>query len=180
MFAKGNFLYLGFHKKFSLSLSLLCFFLSLSRGETQEFQCMQRRNTTARFVSVAVRAVVILSVEKAAAGAHKPFIFAKSSSSLFKSFVTAHHRLSRFVSTTTPGTTTTRNNNDKNNNNFQRRMRSEIPSVLLPPPIGFDEVVVEGKGKVLQRENEVFYNRPQVVNRDLSLAVIREFQKRRK
>ena len=61
-------------------------------------------------------------------------------------------------------------------------MRSpEIPSsILLPPPIGFDEVVVEGKGKVLQRENEVFYNRPQVVNRDLSLAIVREFQKRRK
>ena len=136
---------------------------------------MQRRNN-ARFVSVAVKAVVIISVEKAAAGA-QPFIFAKSSSSL-KSFVTAH-RLSRFVSTTTPGTTTTRNNN-KNNNNFQRRMSSEIPSMLLPPPIGFDEVVVEGKGKVLQRENEVFYNRPQVVNRDLSLAMIREFQKRRK
>ena len=50
----------------------------------------------------------------------------------------------------------------------------------LPPPPGFDEVVVEGQGKVLQRENEVFYNRPQVVNRDLSLAMIREFQKRRK
>ena len=31
----------------------------------------------------------------------------------------------------------------------------------LPPPPGFDEVVVEGQGKVLQRENEVFYNRPQ-------------------
>jgi len=50
----------------------------------------------------------------------------------------------------------------------------------LPPPDGYDEVVVEGQGKVLQRENEVFYNRPQVVNRDLSLAMIREFQKRRK
>ena len=32
--------------------------------------------------------------------------------------------------------------------------------------------------KVLQRENEVFYNRPQVVNRDLSLAMIREFQEK--
>ena len=139
---------------------------------------MPRRNNNSFsrfFVSVAVKAVVvsISSVEKAAAGVQQPFI----------SFVTAaqHHRLIRgFVSTTTPGTTTARNNNKNKNNNFQRRMRSEIPSVLLPPPRGFDEVVVEGKGKVLQRENEVFYNRPQVVNRDLSLAVIREFQKRRK
>ena len=169
----GKFLHLAAQKIFSLSLLSASF--SHFSEEKREFQCMQRRNN-ARFVSVAVKAVVIISVEKAAAGA-QPFIFAKSSSSL-KSFVTAH-RLSRFVSTTTPGTTTTRNNN-KNNNNFQRRMSSEIPSMLLPPPIGFDEVVVEGKGKVLQRENEVFYNRPQVVNRDLSLAMIREFQKRRK
>ena len=148
---------------------------------------MLRRRNSARFVSVAaVKAVVsISSVEKAKAGVQQqPFLFAKSSSSSsVKSFVTAHHRLiSGFVSTTTPGTTTARNNNkDNNKHNFQRRMRSEeISSVLLPPLIGFDEVVVEGKGKVLQRENEVFYNRPQVVNRDLSLAIIREFQKRRK
>ena len=134
----------------------------------------RRNNSFSRFfVSVAVKAVVvsISSVEKAAAGVQQPFI----------SFVTAaqHHRLIRgFVSTTTPGTTTARNNNkNNNNNNFQRRMRSEIPSVLLPPPRGFDEVVVEGKGKVLQRENEVFYNRPQVVNRGLIAAVIREFQR---
>jgi tRNA (guanine26-N2/guanine27-N2)-dimethyltransferase len=151
---------------------------------------LRRRNSARCFVSVAaVKASVgsISSVEKAKAGVQQqPFLFAKSSSSssVKSSFVTAHHRLlSGFVSTTTPGTTTTRNNNKNNNkHNFQRRMRSpEIPSsILLPPPIGFDEVVVEGKGKVLQRENEVFYNRPQVVNRDLSLAIVREFQKRRK
>ncbi len=144
-----------------------------------------------------VKAGVLLSsaekaafIKKAALGV-EPFIFANSSSSL-KSFVTAHyhhHRFRGFVSTTTttPRTTTTRNNNNKNKTftfDFQRRRMSggsEIPKLqLLPPPIGFDEVVVEGKGKVLQRENEVFYNRPQVVNRDLSLAIIREFQKRRK
>ena len=157
---------------------------------TEFHQCMLRRRNSARcFVSVAaVKASVvgsISSVEKAKAGVQQqPFLFATSSSSSVKSFVTAHHRLiSGFVSTTTPGTTTARNNNKNNNkHNFQRRMRSpEIPSsILLPPPIGFDEVVVEGKGKVLQRENEVFYNRPQVVNRDLSLAIVREFQKRRK
>jgi tRNA (guanine26-N2/guanine27-N2)-dimethyltransferase len=152
---------------------------------------LRRRNNSARcFVSVAaVRAVCSLSsVEKAKAGAQQqqPFLCAtSSSSSSVKSFVTAHHHrlLSGFVSTTTPGTTTARRNNNTNNNthNFQRRMRSEeMPSILLPPPVGFDEVVVEGKGKVLQRENEVFYNRPQVVNRDLSLAIVREFQKRRK
>lgn len=144
-----------------------------------------------------VKAGVLLSsaekaafIKKAALGV-EPFIFANSSSSL-KSFVTAHHHHHRFrgfvsTTTTTPGTTTTRNNNNKNKTftfDFQRRRMSggsEIPKLqLLPPPIGFDEVVVEGKGKVLQRENEVFYNRPQVVNRDLSLAIIREFQKRRK
>ena len=165
------------HKKF-LSLCLL-FFLSLStrrnrsgRGVKQEHQqCMPRNKSF--FVSVVV--------------AVRPFFFAHLTSSSLKSFVTAqnHHRFRGFVSTTTtPGTTATLNNNKKNKNktikDFQRRMSSEIPSMILPPPCGFDEVVVEGKGKVLQRENEVFYNRPQVVNRDLSLAIIREFQKRRK
>ena len=58
--------------------------------------------------------------------------------------------------------------------------RNSFFNIIATTTIGFDEVVVEGKGKVLQRENEVFYNRPQVVNRDLSLAMIREFQKRRK
>ena len=179
--------------KHFLSLRLFFFLITLlARRNTRSFiRCMLRRRNSARcFVSVAaVKASVgsISSVEKAKAGVQQqPFLFAKSSSSssVKSSFVTAHHRLlSGFVSTTTPGTTTTRNNNKNNNkHNFQRRMRSpEIPSsILLPPPIGFDEVVVEGKGKVLQRENEVFYNRPQVVNRDLSLAIVREFQKRRK
>jgi tRNA (guanine26-N2/guanine27-N2)-dimethyltransferase len=123
----------------------------------------------------------------------RPFFFARlRTSSSVKSEVTAH-RLRGFGSTTTTTGTTATTLNTKNNNNnekkknenktikdFQGRMRSEIPLNLLPPPIGFDEVVLEGKGKVLQRENEVFYNRPQVVNRDLSLAMIREFQKRRK
>ena len=45
-----------------------------------------------------------------------------------------------------------------------------------PPPDGFD-VVREGAARVLQRANDVFYNKPQVVNRDLSLAVIREYQR---
>jgi len=48
------------------------------------------------------------------------------------------------------------------------------------PPEGFDSVVREGAARALQRANEVFYNKPQVVNRDLSLAVIREFQRVRK
>ena len=60
----------------------------------------------------------------------------------------------------------------------ERPMR-EMKKILLAPPHGYEEVVVEGLAKVLQRKNEVFYNRPQVVNRDLSLAVIREFQKTR-
>jgi len=36
-------------------------------------------------------------------------------------------------------------------------------------------VVQEGQGRVLQRANDVFYNKAQVVNRDLSLAVLRQF-----
>ena len=45
-------------------------------------------------------------------------------------------------------------------------------------PEGF-EVIREGWARALQRAggDDVFYNKPQVVNRDLSLAVIREFQK---
>ena len=45
-----------------------------------------------------------------------------------------------------------------------------------PPPEGFD-VVREGAARALQRANDVFYNKPQVVNRDLSLAMIREYQR---
>ena len=46
----------------------------------------------------------------------------------------------------------------------------------LDPPEGFT-VLQEGKARILQRENDVFYNKAQVVNRDLSLSVMRQFQK---
>ena len=166
MFAKGNFLYLGFHKKFSLSLPLLCFFLSLSRGETQEFQCMQRRNTTARFVSVAVKAVVILSVEKAAAGA-QPFIFAKSSSLLFKSFVTAHHRLRGFVSTTTPGTPTARNN-DENNNNFQEECAQKFLQYYCHHQLASTKSSSKAKGKSCNEKTRCF-----IIDRKWSIETYR-------
>ncbi|OUS48791.1 hypothetical protein BE221DRAFT_51295, partial [Ostreococcus tauri] len=40
-------------------------------------------------------------------------------------------------------------------------------------------VIREGAARALQRAetDDVFYNKPQVVNRDMSLAVIREFQR---
>ena len=46
----------------------------------------------------------------------------------------------------------------------------------LDPPEGFT-VLQEGKARILQRENDVFYNKAQVVNRDLSLSVMRQFQR---
>ena len=46
----------------------------------------------------------------------------------------------------------------------------------MDPPEGFT-VLQEGKARILQRENDVFYNKAQVVNRDLSLSVMRQFQK---
>lgn len=45
-------------------------------------------------------------------------------------------------------------------------------------PEGFS-VLQEGKARILQRENDVFYNKAQVVNRDLSLSVMRQFQRTR-
>ena len=46
----------------------------------------------------------------------------------------------------------------------------------LEPPEGFT-VLQEGKARILQRANDVFYNKAQVVNRDLSISVMRQFQK---
>lgn len=46
----------------------------------------------------------------------------------------------------------------------------------LDPPEGYT-VLQEGKARILQRENDVFYNKAQVVNRDLSLSVMRQFQR---
>jgi len=46
------------------------------------------------------------------------------------------------------------------------------------PPEGYT-VVQEGSAKVLQRGDEVFYNPAMVVNRDLSIAALREFIKLR-
>ena len=54
------------------------------------------------------------------------------------------------------------------------RARMEDPAA----PSGY-EVIREGRARALQRTetDDVFYNKPQVVNRDMSLAVIREFQR---
>ena len=46
----------------------------------------------------------------------------------------------------------------------------------MEPPEGYT-VLQEGKARILQQANDVFYNKAQVVNRDLSLAVMRQFQK---
>tara|TARA_B110000971_G_scaffold160959_1_gene164533 strand:+ start:3741 stop:5762 length:2022 start_codon:yes stop_codon:yes gene_type:complete len=46
----------------------------------------------------------------------------------------------------------------------------------LPPPEGYT-VLQEGKARILTMQNDVFYNKAQVVNRDISLAVMRQFQK---
>ena len=61
-------------------------------------------------------------------------------------------------------------------NDDARAMASEAGDPKAPE--GF-EVIREGRARALQRAggDDVFYNKPQVVNRDLSLAVIREFQK---
>lgn len=46
---------------------------------------------------------------------------------------------------------------------------SNADEKTLAPPEGFT-VLQEGKARILQRENDVFYNKAQVVNRDLSLS----------
>ena len=46
----------------------------------------------------------------------------------------------------------------------------------IEPPEGF-AVLQEGKARILTQLNDVFYNKAQVVNRDISLAVMRQFQK---
>ena len=46
----------------------------------------------------------------------------------------------------------------------------------IEPPEGF-AVLQEGKARILTQLNDVFYNKAQVVNRDISLAVLRQFQK---
>ncbi len=46
----------------------------------------------------------------------------------------------------------------------------------LPPHEGY-QVLQEGKARILTQQNDVFYNKAQVVNRDVSLAVMRQFQK---
>lgn len=48
------------------------------------------------------------------------------------------------------------------------------PSLCRSIPEGF-ESVSEGKATVLSQGNSVFYNRAQVVNRDISIAVLRWF-----
>ena len=66
--------------------------------------------------------------------------------------------------------------NDRASSSFDMSLVShETPP---PPPEGYS-VVTEGKARILQRANEAFYNKAQVVNRDLSLAVIRQFQRAR-
>jgi tRNA G26 N,N-dimethylase Trm1 len=45
-------------------------------------------------------------------------------------------------------------------------------------PEGFSSVT-EGKATILQQGNSVFYNKAQVVNRDISIAVLRWFIKQR-
>jgi len=57
-------------------------------------------------------------------------------------------------------------------------MSTATGEATLPPPDGF-AVLQEGKARILTNANDVFYNKAQVVNRDLSLAVIRQFQARR-
>lgn len=47
-----------------------------------------------------------------------------------------------------------------------------------PVPDGY-KVLTEGKGSILQKGNDVFYNPAQVVNRDISIAVLRYFVKQR-
>ena len=58
--------------------------------------------------------------------------------------------------------------------------RREVGTMAGDPkaPEGYD-VVREGEARALQRADtdDVFYNKPQVVNRDMSIAVIREFQR---
>ena len=58
--------------------------------------------------------------------------------------------------------------------------RREVGTMVGDPkaPEGYD-VVREGEARALQRADtdDVFYNKPQVVNRDMSIAVIREFQR---
>lgn len=53
-------------------------------------------------------------------------------------------------------------------------MKLACSSLCRTVPEGF-ESVTEGKATVLSKGNSVFYNRAQVVNRDISIAVLRWF-----
>eukprot|EP00850_Spirogloea_muscicola_P006719 SM000032S12103 [mRNA] locus=s32:522953:532169:+ [translate_table: standard] len=59
-------------------------------------------------------------------------------------------------------------------------MAAEPSAVAAPPaPEGFT-VLAEGRARILQHGNDVFYNKAQIVNRDISVAVLRAFEAQRR
>eukprot|EP00850_Spirogloea_muscicola_P011482 SM000071S21106 [mRNA] locus=s71:391555:399694:+ [translate_table: standard] len=59
-------------------------------------------------------------------------------------------------------------------------MAAEPSAAAAPPaPEGFT-VLAEGRARILQHGNDVFYNKAQIVNRDISVAVLRAFEAQRR